>query len=210
VRDDLRDNVVAADRTSSDGLGPPAATLSPSHAYQVRLTRRRSTCRRRSARPAGGGAPYPTVLVRPAPADQAHHTLDPVSQSPHPVLGSTQVVRSWPQPGGGVPLDPSVSHGVPDVSRLRPVPGRLSKAWAEIDQRIMRDAPRAADPGRGLVKRPASRLLSLQPDDSTTATASAPGRRRWRRAVGFRCARVSIQTVAVRVGGDKIPVDAEE
>src|SRR4029450_7864326 len=45
VRYDVRDNVVAADRTSSDGLGPPAARVSPSHAYRVRLTRKRPLVR---------------------------------------------------------------------------------------------------------------------------------------------------------------------
>src|SRR5918994_4049546 len=58
------------------------------------------------------------------------------------------------------------------------------------------------------VKRPASRLLALWSDDAITATASP------RHDAGgdgpSKSVRVSIRTVAVRVDGDKVPVDAEE
>jgi hypothetical protein len=127
---------------------------------------------RRSARPAGGGAPYPTVLGRPAPDAQAHYSLDPVSRSPlgalgeHPAAvrasrtnGFTLIGSASRDPGhslltrerrpardqgqGGEvmsisrgevsPSTPSVSLGVPGVSRLRPVEGLLSKAREEQD-----------------------------------------------------------------------------
>jgi hypothetical protein len=59
------------------------------------------------------------------------------------------------------------------------------------------------------VKRPASGLLSLWSDDSTPVTAS-PRHNAGGGGPSFCCARVSIRTVAVRVGGDRDPVDAEE
>ena len=115
----------------------------------------------------GRRGPCPTVLGRPAPDAQAHHSLGPMSRPPHPALrqhaaavrasrtnGFALVGSASRDPGhslltrerrpardraqGGEvmaisrgevsPSTPSVSLGVPDVSRLRPVQDSLSKA----------------------------------------------------------------------------------
>jgi hypothetical protein len=60
------------------------------------------------------------------------------------------------------------------------------------------------------VKRPGFRSVVPSARRLAHSDRFAEAWRRWRRAVEFRCARVSIRAVAVRVDGDKVPVDAEE